>query len=341
MNELRRDAVSGRWTIILIGEEVKVEDLLSVSYLANMQPQETCPFCEGNENLTPPEIFAIRSDDSRPNTPGWKIRVIPDRNPILQRHGDIDNRAEGMYDVLNGIGAHEILIEHPHHNINIPEFSVAYMVDILKTMQFRIKELKKDPRFRYVLIHKNYGEATGNTLKHAYSQILATPITPRRIRDELLNAKEYYSYKERCVFCDIVEEEMRRQKRVVLDDGKFLVFEPFASGRPFETWIVPREHETFFENTNNLQALSETFIKIMLKIKKLLNDPSYLITLHNGPNISASVKRGYWKTLKHDFHWHFEIVPRLRNRNSFELGSGIPINPVAPEVAAQMLRENA
>lgn len=341
MNELRRDPVSGRWTIVLIGEEVKIEDLLSVSRSEIKQSGETCPFCEGNEHATPPEIFAIRSPDSYPNSPGWKIRVIPDQNPILQRHGDIDNRAEGMYDVLNGIGAHEILIEHPHHNINIPEFSTDHMVDILKTMQFRIKELKKDPRFRYVLIHKNYGEATGNTLRHAYSQILATPITPRRIHDELFNAKEYFGYKERCVFCDIVEEEVQRQKRVVLDDGKFVVFEPFASGRPFETWIVPREHETFFENNENLRPLGETFITIMTKIKKLLDDPSYLITLHNGPNISVSVKRGYWKTLKQDFHWHFEIVPRLRSRSSFELGSGIPINPVAPEVAAQMLRENA
>lgn len=341
MNELRRDPVSGRWTIVLIGEEVKIEDLFSVSRFLKKQSDETCPFCEGNESLTPPEIFAIRPDDSRPNTPGWEIRVIPDRNPILQTHGDIDNRAVGIYDVLNGIGAHEILIEHTQHNVNIPEFSVDHMVAVLRTMQLRIKKLKQDPRFRYVLIHKNYGEATGNTLRHAYSQILATPITPRRIRDELLNAKEYYAYKERCFFCDIVEEEVQRQKRVVLDDGKFVVFEPFAAGRPFETWIVPREHETFFENNENLPALSETFITIMSKIKKLLNDPPYLITLHNGPNISASVKRGYWKTLKHDFHWHFEIVPLLRNRSSFELGSGIPINPVSPEVAAQILRENA
>jgi len=340
MNELRRDPVSGRWTIVLTGEDVKIEDLLSVSHPAAKQPNETCPFCEGNESLTPPEIFAIRQPDSRSNSPGWKIRVIPDRNPILQKHGDIDNRAVGIYDVLNGIGAHEILIEHPHHNTNIPEFSVDHMADVLKTMQFRIKELKQDPRFRYVLVHKNYGEATGNTLRHAYSQILATPITPRRIRDELLNAKEYYSYKERCVYCDIVNEEIHREKRIVLDDGKFLVFESFAAGRSFETWIVPRLHETFFEMNTELPALAEILITIMSKIKKLLNDPSYLITLHNGPNIAVSAKRGYWKTLKHDFHWHFEIVPRLRNRSSFELGSGIPINPVAPEVAAQLLREN-
>lgn len=339
MNELRRDPVSGRWTIVLMGKKFRLEDLRNLFQPITKQAVESCPFCENNEARTPSEIYALRPPGSRPNSPNWEIRVIPDYYPILQTHGDIDNRAAGIYDVLNGIGAHEILIEHPSHNVNLPEFSAAHTVDVLKTMQMRIIALKKDPRFRYVLIHKNYGEATGNTLRHAYSQILATPITPRRIRDELLNAKEYFSYKERCVFCDIVDEETLRQKRIVLEDQNFIAFEPFASGRSFETWIMPRRHETFFETNENLQSLAEMLIATMKKIKTLLDDPSYIITLHNGPNISVSVKRRYWKTIRKDYHWHFEIVPRLHSRSSFELGSGIPINPVAPEKAAQILRE--
>ncbi len=337
MNQLRRDPVTGRWSIIL-SEEFKLNDLTD-NFPATRQSPEICPFCEGNEDLTPPEIYALRPPDSKPNTPGWQVRVIPDRYPILESHGDVDNRAVGMYDMLNGVGKHEILVEHPQHDIQIPDFSPEHFVRVLKTMQFRIRELKKDPRFRYVLIHKNYGEASGNTLRHAYSQILATPITPRRMRDELVNARDYFAYKERCVFCDIVSQELESGERVVLNDGHFLAFEPFATGRPFETWIIPQQHETFFEDNTRLEALAQVLITVFRRIRDVLNNPHYILSLHNGPNISVAVKRRYWKTLKKDFHWHFEIVPRLRNRNSFELGSGIPVNPVSPEKAAAILRE--
>ncbi len=339
MNQLRRDPVTGRWSIILSEEKVELATLIR-HIPPTEQSLEACPFCEGNENLTPPEIYAFRPSNSKPNTPGWQVRVIPDRYPILEPRGDVDNRAVGIYDQLNGIGKHEILIEHPRHNVHIPEFSPEHMALVLKTMQIRTRQLKEDPRFRYVLIHKNYGEASGNTLRHAYSQILATPITPRRMRDELINAKEYFSYKERCVFCDIVSQELENRQRVVLDDGRFLAFEPFAAGRPFETWIIPRQHQTFFEENTDLDALARILIAVLKRMKELLNDPHYILSFHNGPNISVAVKRRYWKTLKKDFHWHIEIVPRLRGRSSFELGSGIPINPVPPEMAAAILREN-
>ena len=339
MNQLRRDPVTGRWSIILTQEKSELTDLIG-DFPATKQSVEACPFCEGNEYLTPPEIYALRPPGSKPNSPGWQVRVIPDRYPILEARGDVDNHAVGIYDELNGVGKHEILVEHPKHDVNIPEFTPEHLTVVLQTMQLRIRELKKDPRFRYVLIHKNYGEASGNTLKHAYSQILATPITPRRMRDELVNAKEYFTYKERCVFCDIVSQELETRKRVVLDDGQFLVFEPFAAGRPFETWIIPRRHETFFEENTQLEALARILIAIFKRLKDVLHDPHYILSLHNGPNISVAAKRRYWKTLKKDFHWHFEIVPRLRNRSSFELGSGIPLNPVPPEQAAAILREN-
>jgi|Deesub1362B_J571_1020462.scaffolds.fasta_scaffold01303_5 UDPglucose--hexose-1-phosphate uridylyltransferase len=339
MNELRRDPISGRWTIIEKREKINFHSLLKNKPAPPPQEPGECPFCEGNEHKTPPETYAIRKPGTAPNTPGWDVRVIPDHDPVLQPHGPLESWGYGIYDIVSGIGVHEILIEHPAHFSNVPDFSATHMEKVLQTVQARILAIKKDPRFRYVLLHKNYGEASGTTLEHAYSHILATPITPTRVKIELENAKAYFNFKERCIYCDLVHMEMDKKERMVLEDGVFLAITPFASHRPFEIWILPEEHETFFEQNEHLPALAETLIEIFRKIRDVLGNPDYIMTLHNGPNISASRRRGYWKTIHQDFHWHIEIVPRLHSYSSFEMGSGFSINPVPPEIAARILVE--
>lgn len=337
MNELRRDPMSGRWAIIVKQEKIDFATLLSDSH--KIGNDKDCPFCEGNEARVPPEIFALRAPNSAPDTPGWRVRVIPDPHPILETRGAMDDRGYGIYDVLNGIGVHELIIEHPHHAKNFPDFSPEHMQHVIEVMQHRIVEIKKDVRFRYVLIHKNYGEASAATLEHAHSHLLATPVTPRRVKTELDYARDYFEYKERCIYCDLVYMELGKKERIIIEDGDFLALTPFASRRPFEIWLLPENHETFFEQNHNQKQLAQLLITVMGKIYTLLRNPDYIISLHNGPNISAAARRGYWKTIHKDYHWHIEIVPRLHSLTSFELGSGFSINPVAPEVAAKVLRE--
>lgn len=336
MNELRRDPMSGRWAIIEKREKIDFKTLLGKK--RPITNHKTCPFCEGNEDQVQPELFSIRTPGSFQNGPGWQVRVVPDPLPILEMRGAMDDRGYGIFDVLNGIGVHEVIIEHPAHAKNFSDFSVEHFQKVIEVMQNRILDIKKDVRFRYVLIHKNYGETAAAYFEHSHSHLLATPVTPRRVKTELDYAKEYYEYKERCIYCDMIYFELDKKERNIIEDGDFLVLAPFASSRPFEIWILPEQHETFFEQNTNQKQLAETMIMIMTKIHKLLKNPNYIITLHNGPNIMAAEKRGYWKTVHQDFHWHIEIVPRLHNLTSFELGSGFSINPVAPEIAAKILR---
>ncbi|MEE4311527.1 MAG: DUF4931 domain-containing protein [candidate division KSB1 bacterium] len=336
MNQLRRDPVTGRWVIIVMNE-------LDIDKLVAGNPREkfnhtNCQFCEGQESKTPNEIMAVRDNGSRKDGPEWRIRVIPDKEPVLQIYGDINSRGVGMYDVIDGIGAHEIVIETPRHNETWVDLSESQIAEILEVFQKRIIDLKKDERFRYILVHKNYGEEVGATARHSYSFIIGSPITPKRVKDELMNAWQHYNYKERCLFCDIIHQEIRDKERLIIDDGTFIAFSPFASRRPFEAWILPRRHETFFEQSKDIKPLASVIKQMIYKIHKCLKEPDYYLEIHSGPNLIAGKRRGYWQTLVKDYHWHIEIMPRLKSYTSMETGSGFPINSVPPEEAAKILR---
>lgn len=337
VNQLRRDPITGRWAIIL-NDGFDLDELIVKSPKAKTK-SKNCPFCENNESMTTPEIMALRNPGSLPNGPGWRVRVIPDRNPVLQIYGDINNRGVGLYDVLDGIGAHEIVIETPLHDQSIVDLSEQQIQEVLYTFKDRILDLKKDARLRYVVVHKNTGEAIGETAHHCYSFIIGSPVTPKRVKDELVNSRDYYQYKERCLFCDIIRQEATMKERVVLEDGVFFAYTPFASRRPFEIWIGPQSHETFFEQHTEMKMLSKMLKELFTKLFKLLNNPDYIMAIHSGPNLQAGKRRGYWQTLERDFHWHIEITPRLETDTSLEVGSGFPVNPVPPEIAAEMLRK--
>lgn len=339
MNQLRKDPITGKWAIIS-HEQAVLQDLVAKKQKRRVETEEqvrSCPFCEGNENQTPAEIWARRRPGSKPNEPGWQVRVIPDKNPVLQVYGELNNRGLGIYDMLDGIGAHEIVVEHPQHFKTWPDLTERNLEEVLLVFQERIVDLKRDSRFRYVLVHKNHGEAMGMTHQHSYSHIIATPITPRRVKDELINTRDYYLYKERCIFCDMIRQELKEAERVVLEDGHFIAMTPFASATPFEVWILPEKHETFFEKNPDSQFLASMLKEILAKLQRLLNDPNYIMVFHSGPNLNAKRRRNYWKTLQKDYHWHIEIIPRLRTFTSFELGSGFPINVLPPEKAAKIL----
>jgi len=339
MNQFRRDPITGRWSIIF-QDEYKVADLIS-----NTTPRRKnrsdgkCQLCSGFEAETPSEIFAIRGDDSNKNESGWKVRVVPDKQPILQIYGDLDNRGMGMYDVLNGIGAHELVIESPKHSEQIYDMDLDQIQNVLFAYRERFLDLKRDERFRYVLLHKNYGDGHDELMNHSHSHILATPITPARVKYELMNTREHYEYKERCLFCDIINQELADDERIILQNHKFVALTPFASRAPFEISILPKQHETFFEWNNEYSQLAFILKEVLRKLSSTLNDPNFVMVLHSGPNITAGKQRGYWKTIERDYHWHIDITPQFRGFTSFEIGSGFQINVISPETAARILRE--
>lgn len=333
MSEVRRDIVTDTWVIIDTENE-------TIPRIHAHTPRETddCPFCEGQENRTPNEIFAIR-DGTLPDKPGWKVRVIPNIRPILRIEGELKNVGVGVYDMVSGVGANEVIVEAPTHTVNFSELSHEQIGLVLKTYRQRIEDLHKDKRLRYILIFKNHGRAAGaSTITHTHSDLIALPATPVRVKQKLNGAREYYEYKERCLFCDIIQQEIEMADRLIFQSEKFVVIAPYASRFPFEILIMPKRHSFSYKLIDNdeIADLAGVLKKIIKVMYTSFEDPPYNMILNDSPNLLP--KKNYWMTIKQDYHWHIEITPRIYRRTGFELGTGFYINRVAPEKAAHRLR---
>ncbi|MGE5197181.1 MAG: galactose-1-phosphate uridylyltransferase [Deltaproteobacteria bacterium] len=338
MPELRKDPIIGRWVIIAT-ERAKRPDQFGTQ-TQEMPPEKPCPFCEGQESHTPPEIYSIRSKHTAANTPGWDLRVVPSIAPFLRIEGDLDRKGKGMYDLMSGIGAHEIIIETNQHTANMADLSEDQLSRVITCYIDRIVDLEKDQRFKYALIFKNHGwSAGGGRVRHSRSQLIATPVNPKRVKEELMGARNYYDYHERCIFCDMVKQEMESKDRLILDIDGFIAIAPFASRFPFEVWIVPKKHSCDFVSLEGQSRveLGRILKKVLAKIKKGLNDPPYNYVIHTAP--FRRQKAGYWRSIDYDYHWHIEIMPRLTRVAGFEWGTGFYICPLPPENAAKFLRE--
>lgn len=341
MPELRKDPISERWVVISTERGKRPTDFGGTAVADESKDVTNCPFCEGSEAKTPPEITAWRKPGTLPDTPGWDIRVIANKFPALTSFGDINRTGMGVFDMMSGIGAHEVIIESPKHQENIPDMRLEHIEKLLWAYKQRIVELGKDERFRYVLVFKNYGKTAGASLSHPHSQLIATPITPRYVKLELSNARRYFLEKERCIFCDIIRQELGTGERVVYENEHFVAITPFASRFPYEIWLLPRRHEYGFQVMLDEERvlLAKCLKDVMGKLKKTLNDPPYNMVLHTAPNPTPRAGRpDYWGTIQYDFHWHMEIIPRLTKMAGFEWGSGLYINPNSPEEAAKYLR---
>lgn len=329
MSELRKDPVVGRWVIIAADRGQRPTD-----FAPDPTPPRltSCVFCGGHEDKTPPEILAGRSPGSAPNTPGWTYRVVPNKFPALRIEGELEPTGEGPFDRLNGIGAHEVVVESAEHQASLATMPVDSVADILLAFRERLLDLKKDPRFDYVLVFKNHGEAAGASLEHPHSQLIATPIIPIMVGEELAGSAKYFEMKERCVWCDIVREERRTRRRLVQECDGFVAISPFAPRFPFETWILSARHRSAFEESGvgELRGLATLLGDFLRRMNATLNDPPFNFVLHSAPL--------HEPPLDH-FHWHLEIIPKLTRVAGFEWGSGFFINPVAPEEAATALRE--
>jgi len=330
MPELRRDPVVGRWVIISTERGKRPSDFGTM-----VAPRRTgfCPFCPGHEEKTPPEVYAVRENGAAPNSPGWRVRVVSNKFPALQIEGDLDRRAEGIYDKMNGVGAHEVIIESPEHDRELSQNSIEQINLILGAYRARIIDLARDKRFRYIQLFKNHGEAAGASLEHSHTQLVATPIVPRRIMEELAGCEQHYEMKERCIFCDIIDQELAVGKRVAAENADYICICPFAPRFPFETWILPKAHQAYFEQSyqGNFYALARILKESLMRMNQALHNPPYNFVLHTSP---CNDFRGP----KHH-HWHIEIMPKLTRIAGFEWGTGFYINPTPPEDAAAYLRE--
>ena len=328
MPELRKDPITGRWVIISTDRAKRPNDFA--------REQETkkggfCPFCHGNEDKTPPEILAYRANGAGANTKGWSVRVVPNKFPALGIEGAMDKRGDGLFDRMNGIGAHEVIIETPEHNQKTAQFDEKRMEDILWAFRDRMLDLKKDRRFRYILIFKNQGEAAGASLEHPHSQLIALPIVPKRVQEEVDGSKLYFGSKERCIYCDMIRQELDSKIRIVDQNEGFLTLEPYAPRFPFETWVLPLLHESSFENSAShiYENLAKALKNLMMRVDKVLDSPPYNMVIHTSPLNEAN--NDY-------YHWHIEIMPKLTRVAGFEWGTGFYINPTPPEEAAEFLR---
>lgn len=329
MPELRKDPVTGRWVIIAPDRAKRPMDYQHEFKLVEGRFD---PFAEGNESATPPEIIAYRNYGSHPNGPGWRVRVVPNKFPALQVEGDLQKRGDGIYDLMNGIGAHEVIIECPHYETNMSRLPVEMIREVLYAYRDRLTDLKKDRRLVHGLIFKNKGAMAGASLDHSHSQLIVTSVVPITVWEEMTGALEFYNYRGRCIYEDMIRQELKDGSRVVHDTPEFLVFCPYASRFPFETWVVPKRHGSHYEaiQRHQVEDLAGVLKTTLAKLELALDDPPYNYVLHTAPFDTPDLPH---------YRWHFELFPQLTRVAGFEWGSGFYINPVAPEEAASFLRE--
>jgi UDPglucose--hexose-1-phosphate uridylyltransferase len=333
MPELRKDPIIDRW--VIISSERGQRPVFLADQADAPKPGAICPLCPGNEAMTPPEVFAIRPAiaSSSPNSPNWDLRVVPNKFPALRIEGDLNKQGIGLYDKMNGVGAHEVIIETPIHTQTITSMDVPSVQNLFIAYRERTLDLLRDKRFKFIMIFKNQGSAAGASLAHSHSQLIALPIIPKRLSEEITGALSYYKYRDRCVFCDIVAQETEEQKRIIYENDTFMAISPFASRFPFETWILPKRHEESFlqsKTNDNYYSIAEILSVALKRLEKTLNTPPYNYMIHTTP--LELVNAPY-------YHWHIEIIPRLTKMAGFEWGTGFYINPTPPEEATIFLRE--
>jgi UDPglucose--hexose-1-phosphate uridylyltransferase len=341
MSELRKDPIVDRWVIIATERGHRPSDF-PVQPPGPNAGGASCPLCEGSELKTPPEVWSIRDDGSAPNTPGWQVRVVPNKFPALQIEGSVNRRGLGIFDLMDGVGAHEVIVEAPEHSWTYADGPAEKVELSLRAAQARLTDLYRDQRFRYAVIFRNYGPQAGASLDHPHSQIIAVPITPKRVKEELIASREYYARKERCIFCDVIQQEQLLGDRIVIDRDQYVALAPFASRFPFELIIYPKRHHHDFRSLDDAQrrGLAEIMHDCLRYIRAALGNPSYNFVVYTSPN--TVVRRGkpnQWGTIDVDYHWHIEFLPRVTRIAGFEWGTDFYINPVAPEAATQYLRE--
>ena len=326
MPELRLNPLTRRW--IVTGKRTVMPDVI--------EETGVCPFCPGNERLTPPSIFETHDAKG-----AWTTRVFHDRAPVFQIESPLNARGEGMFDRMNTLGAHELVLETPEHGVSMGKLPVDQMATVMQVCRDRILDLKRDRRFRYVSLYKVQRDATPEALAHSHSHILASPVLPQIMQIELRWSKEHYEKKERCILCDIIRQEIQQEKRVVDQNQDFIALCPFASRSPYELWILPLAHASSFEKdlreSARVRSLAAFFRDVLARIENITR--SCTIVVHTQPNLEArGWAKEYWQTIAEDYHWHIEINPEIEGERRVLGSEGFYFNPISAEEAALVLR---
>lgn len=334
MSEIRQDQATKRWVIMATERAKRPHDLAAPEcpQPVNERPSKDCPFCPGNEGKTPPELLAYRDEGMPADSPGWRVRVVPNRFAALRPEGEVRISDPHWFTTVTGVGAHEVVIESPVHGASPATMDTEQLTQALMAAAERFEALAEDHRLSYIAFFRNNGLAAGSSLTHPHTQIIATPVPPTNIRAEVEEARRHYDDRLHCVYCETIANEAEAGCRTLLDDDSYLVYEPFASRWPFETWIVPRQHNSALrpEGLPGLARLADVLRRTLRALHDGLGNPAYNLVLHEAP-LRDSCEDYY--------HWHIEILPRLSTAAGFELGTGIWINTVLPEDSAAYLRD--
>jgi len=324
VSELRKDPTRGQWVLMRAPRAV-------------LQVGEECPFCPGNEALTPPEIAAYRKEGSAPNSPGWQVRVIPETDAFFRVEWELIREGVGMYDRISPRGASELVIESPSHEDSLASMGEEQVERVLWMYRDRIRDLKRDSQIRDILVTRRH-KKPGARITHPYSRVTAIPIIFDEVRRELQESREYYRYKRRCVFCDLLRQEVVAEERVVRLTPFFLIVVPYVARAPLETWILPRQHHCAFEafSAEAASDLAQTLSGYFQALSRGFGDPSFEMTLHTVPNLASKLLQEEWATVAEDYHWHLEVSVQPERSNRV---GGIFINEMPPEDAAEQLRK--
>jgi len=335
MSVLRKDPVIDRWIIVAEKRGMRPTDFLQAGQNVSM----ICPFCYGNERMTPSEIYALRKENTKENEEGWIIRVINNKFPALENAKDIECSDAGLFESLSGFGRHEVIIETPIHDACLSELKLSHIIKVIEIYKDRYIELKKDPRLIFIMLFKNHGHKSGASLKHPHSQLIATPIIPKRIKEELRGARKFFEKENKCIFCEVIEEEIKLQTRIITENEYFVALCPFAARFPFETRILPKLHKTNFEDISReeLEAFASIYKDVLSALRITMKNFEYNTIFHSGLNVS-SIKDKEFENLNKYYHWYLEIIPKTISTAGFEWGTGFYINTVCPDDAADFLR---
>ncbi|RMD47246.1 MAG: galactose-1-phosphate uridylyltransferase [Aquificota bacterium] len=341
MSELRYNYLKDTWSIIAVERARRPHDFATHVY-EEYGDIKKCPFEPGNEGKTPPEIFSIREPNTKPDTPGWKVRVIPNKYPALRIEETDKSDFYLIYDKKGGFGAHEVIIDTPDHYKHIQDFSVEEMSNMFLTFRERMRALYMDLRIKYVHIFKNHGKDAGKSLVHSHSQLIALSQIPKKQETMINQSRNYFKEHDRCYICDEIKAELLDGSRIVYENSDFLVFCPYASLYPFEIKILPKKHLHDFSTIDGdlLKDLSEATQQAVRRLHKALVNPPFNLILYTSPPVRDNPKEpDYFYGIDKFFHWHIEILPRIAIHAGFELGTDYFINPTPPEEAAKYLRE--
>jgi UDPglucose--hexose-1-phosphate uridylyltransferase len=330
MAEIRWDLIKNNWVAIATNMALRPQD-----FPINKWGIETtgnaifCPFCEGHEEATPPEIMAIRNNDSEADTAGWSVRVIPNKFSMFNLDGILEKKNPGIYSNYNGLGRQEVLIETPLHGVELHDYGQERIIMIIKVLKQRYIDLSQDDRIKYIQIYKNRGIFAGASQAHSHSQVMGLPFAPQ----ENSGLIDYYHKTGSCLLCDIITQEKLARERLVYETEHFLLICPYASRFPYETWVIPKQHCEHFGaiNEGEIKELAMICKKYTRAMIECLQNPAYNYMLNTAP-VNVPYIPG--------FHWYLEITPRLLVTAGVDIATGIYMNPVAPELSAELLREN-